>query len=89
MKTADRSATRGPKLWPSFVAVLSCCLAISSNLTKAENWPQFRGADGSGISSEKGIPTSWSQGEYLWDVAITGTGHGAPVIWGDSVFVTS
>ena len=85
MKTANRTARRRQ----CFAAILSCWMALTANLATAENWPQFRGANGTGVSSEKGIPTSWSQGEYLWDVAIDGTGHGAPVIWGDKVFVSS
>lgn len=55
----------------------------------AGNWPQFRGPDGTGVSSEKNIPVTWSPGDYKWDVAIEGTGHAAPIIWEDHVFVTS
>ena len=95
MESADRAAGSRLNRLRSLVAGVSCGLAmlcstlLLNEFAIAENWPQFRGADGSGISSEKGIPTSWSQGDYLWDVAIAGSGHGAPVIWGDSLFVTS
>lgn len=89
MESADRAAGSRPNRLRSLFAGMLCCTAFTTTLAVAENWPQFRGADGSGVSSEKGIPTTWSQGDYLWDVAIAGAGHGSPVIWGDNVFVTS
>lgn len=70
------------------IAVVSTCL-LGSWAAVAENWPQFRGPRGDSLSSEKNIPTSWSPGEYAWDVAIEGIGHAAPSIWDDHVFVTS
>ncbi len=76
--------TRKPAL-----AIIGLLASLSCGLASAENWPQFRGADGSGISTQKGIPTTWSQGDYAWDVAIEGIGHAAPIVWGDHVFVTS
>ncbi len=69
--------------------VVICGVSLLGSVAQAENWPQFRGPDGNGISSEKGIPVSWSPGDYKWDVAIDGIGHAAPIIWGDSVFATS
>ena len=72
--------------------VTECCVAVVlafSSLAQAGNWPQFRGPDGTGVSSEKDIPVTWSPGDYKWDVAIDGVGHAAPIIWGDAVFVTS
>ncbi len=62
---------------------------LMSGPVHAGNWPQFRGPDGTGVSSEKNIPVTWSPGDYQWDVAIDGTGHAAPIIWEDHVFVTS
>ncbi|MFM9961256.1 MAG: PQQ-binding-like beta-propeller repeat protein [Planctomycetaceae bacterium] len=71
------------------LAIIGCLALLSGSMAKAENWPHFRGVDGSGISQQKGLPTTWSQGDYAWDVAISGIGHGSPIVWGDSVFVTS
>lgn len=64
-------------------------LLLSVTPAFGENWPQFRGLNAAGVSSDKGIPTTWSQGDYAWDVAIDGSGHAAPIIWEDFVFVTS
>ncbi len=75
--------------WTKQVAGSLFLLLVSFAPVSAENWPQFRGLNATGVSSEKGIPTSWSSGDYKWDIAIDGSGHAAPVIWDDSVFVTS
>ena len=69
------------------LAVFVVSLACASS--RAENWPRFRGGDGTGVSSQKGIPTTWSEGSYSWNIEIPGEGHAAPVIWDDFVFATS
>lgn len=57
---------------------------------QAENWTQFRGPQGDGTSTEKNVPTHWSATENVaWKAAIPGAGHGSPVVWEDSVFLTS
>ena len=72
------------------IATISCVfILIATSWADAGNWPQFRGPDGTGVSTEKNIPVNWSSGDYKWDVAIDGVGHAAPIIWGDAVFVTS
>lgn len=68
------------------VGLLGCVLVWTGDGRELAAVPR---ADGTGISSEKGVPTSWSQGDYLWDVAIEGIGHASPVVWGNDIFVTS
>ncbi len=56
----------------------------------AENWPQFRGPRGDGISRETNVPVRWSTTENVqWKTAIPGEGHSSPIVWGDAVFLTS
>lgn len=55
----------------------------------AENWPRFRGADGSGVSGEKGIPVTWTSSDVAWVTELPGEGHAAPIIWGRRLFITS
>ena len=75
---------RMKRLWPALVA-----LTFASSLI-AENWPQFRGPRGDGTSAESSPPTTWSQTDNLsWKVAIPGEGHSSPIVWNDSVFLTS
>ncbi len=56
----------------------------------AENWPGWRGPSGDGISSEKNLPTHWSNTENIaWKTSITGEGHSSPIVWEDRVFLTT
>lgn len=65
-------------------------MACSCNSARAENWPQWRGNAGQGISSEKNIPTSWSKSEHVaWRIPMPGQGGATPAVWGDRIFVTS
>ena len=67
-------------------------LAISSLTTvgSAANWPQWRGPDGSGISTEKNLPAAWTPTTNIkWKAAIPGRGHSSPIVWGNRVFVTT
>lgn len=61
-------------------------IAFSSG---ADNWPRFRGPNGSGISQDSGIPSSWSEKDLAWKITLPGKGHSSPVIWDDTVYVTS
>src|SRR5262245_26004016 len=55
--------------------------------TAAENWPRFRGPNGTGVSADKDVPTKWEEGGFLWKVALPGLGNSSPVVWGDRLFV--
>jgi outer membrane protein assembly factor BamB len=40
----------------------------------AADWPRFRGPDGSGVSTEKGLPVSWSAKEnVVWKTDLLGS----------------
>jgi outer membrane protein assembly factor BamB len=55
----------------------------------AQEWPRFRGPNGSGISPAKTIPTSWTEKDFNWKLPLPGAGHSSPVLWGDKVFLTT
>jgi outer membrane protein assembly factor BamB len=56
----------------------------------AEDWPQWRGPSGNGISASIGLPSDWSASKNIkWKVALSGLGASSPIIWGDRIFVTS
>lgn len=69
------------------------CLLLSlfvfSVSTQAENWPRFRGPNGTGISQADTIPSHWSEEDIHWKVALPGIGHSSPVVWGDKLFLLS
>lgn len=59
-------------------------------LAQAEDVPQFRGLGGLGISSEKGLPVNFGEGENLrYKVPLPGRGLSNPVIAGGRVFLTA
>jgi outer membrane protein assembly factor BamB len=57
--------------------------------TDAEHWPRFHGPNGSGVGEGTGFPAAWAESEFGWKVALPGTGHGSPVVWGDKLFVNA
>lgn len=74
--------------------LLVCLLLISLLLPATpgfsqQNWPRFRGDNGTGVSDQKGIPTTFSPGDFAWNIKLPGKGHGSPIVWGDQLFVTS
>ena len=55
-----------------------------------EDWPQWRGPSGNGVSSETGLPAHWSlDSNIVWKVELDGLGGSSPIVMGDRVFVTS
>jgi outer membrane protein assembly factor BamB len=57
-----------------------------------QNWPRFRGPDGSGVADGQPLPTAWDgiRGQrVLWRTVVPGLGHSSPVVWGDRVFLTT
>jgi|TARA_B100000809_G_scaffold223878_1_gene233658 outer membrane protein assembly factor BamB len=70
-------------LWTGIV------LLLLSGVSEAENWGRFRGPNGKGISTQKGIPVSWTDKDYKWKTPLPGLGHSSPCVWGNHVFVTS
>jgi len=74
-----------------FGAVLLVSInAVGLKAAEGLEWPQFRGPGGRGISSEKGLPTKWSDKENIvWKVELPGPGTSSPIIHGTKIFLTS
>ncbi len=64
-------------------------LALLAALTaSAENWPQWRGPTGDGVSRETGVATSWSPTRnVVWMAPLEGWGTSTPIVWGDRIFL--
>jgi outer membrane protein assembly factor BamB len=57
---------------------------------QAENWPQWRGPNYNGSTTETSLPIQWSKTEnVVWTAPLPGYSGATPVVWGDSVFVSS
>ena len=71
------------------VSLLSLVSSVLLSTAAADNWPAWRGADGTGISSERDLPTTWDSGRNIrWKVPLAEACNSTPVIWGDRVFLT-
>jgi len=76
---------RGDSMIRAFLVVL----VFTTQLAHAENWPAWRGADGTGISDEKDLPESWSASKNIkWKLPLPEQCNSTPIIWGDRVFLT-
>jgi outer membrane protein assembly factor BamB len=67
---------------------IAALLAISISLIAAD-WPQFKGPQGSGVSTEKDLPVEWSKEKGIkWKAPLPSRGVSCPVVLGDHVYVT-
>jgi outer membrane protein assembly factor BamB len=66
----------------------SMFLLVFLNLP-AEDWPRFRGASGTGESSEKKLPLKWDEKSIKWKLDLGAEGQSSPVIIGKKLFLTA
>jgi outer membrane protein assembly factor BamB len=70
--------------------VLSVIMPLMLVDAYAENWPQFRGLNSQGRSSETGVVPTWSATEnVIWKTPLPGESWSSPIVWQDTVFVTT
>src|SRR5689334_22399610 len=71
---------------PAFLLCVLCASAVS----RAEDWPQWRGPRQDGASAETNVPTKWSATDNVkWKVPLPGKGHGSPIVVGDRIFLNT
>ncbi|MGV3724941.1 MAG: PQQ-binding-like beta-propeller repeat protein [Actinomycetota bacterium] len=74
---------------PILRPLLLAAIVFSAAAARAEDWPQFRGPNGSGVSTSRGLPVQFSAKEkVLWQAAL-GDGIGCPVVAAGRVFSTA
>ena len=65
------------------------CILLAVQALYAEDWPMWRGPRGDGVS-EDAPPLHWSNTENVaWKTKIPGVGYSSPIVWKNSVFLTS
>jgi outer membrane protein assembly factor BamB len=65
-------------------------LLLSSAAPGQDNWPQFRGPTASGVSTNSGLPDTWSATDRVaWKTPIPGRGWSSPIVWGNRIFITT
>ena len=72
------------------IAVITFALPLALTAgVAADNWPQWRGPQGQGISTETQLPTEWGPAKNVaWKTALP-HGYSSPIVWGDRIFLTS
>ena len=77
------------------LAVAACgreggCGSDGSSASASQDWPAFRGPDGQGHSSERGLPIEWNESTNVaWKTKVPGLGWSSPVVSGGKVWVTT
>ncbi|HEY0762910.1 MAG TPA: PQQ-binding-like beta-propeller repeat protein [Pyrinomonadaceae bacterium] len=72
-------------------SILLVAVLLSSALTSFANddWSQFRGPNGTGVSETKGLPTEFGPAKnVVWKTPLP-PGHSSPVLTRDRIFVTA
>jgi outer membrane protein assembly factor BamB len=63
-------------------------LSVGAAVGHAENWPQWRGPQGNGVSPLTGVPTTWDRETNVkWQTSLAEPGNSTPVVWGDAIFL--
>jgi len=64
-------------------------LLFAGSFLQAEDWPQFKGRSGNGVSTGKALPAEFSEKQNIAWKTNLGDGLGSPVVQGDRVFTTA
>ena len=73
------------------IAVVLATNLLVSPTSADDNWPQFRGQHGLGLSSGH-PPTEWDLAtgkNVAWSSVVPGLGHASPIVWGDHIFLAT
>jgi len=73
------------------VSLHAAAFGTEPNEGSAGNWPQWRGHDGLGVSSEPNLPEVWSSNSenIRWRARILGKGNSSPVVSNGRVILTT
>ncbi|MFO0877952.1 MAG: PQQ-binding-like beta-propeller repeat protein [Gemmataceae bacterium] len=71
------------------LALLVLVTGLLLSPARSDDWPAFRGPDGSAISRATGLPLTWSgRDNIVWKTELPGAGTSTPIVVGKKVFVT-
>lgn len=79
----ERKITRTPAPAPK---------TLPSAASATGSWPSFRGTEATGIAEHQNLPDTWdgkSGANILWHTPLPGLGHSSPVVWGNTIFVST
>jgi outer membrane protein assembly factor BamB len=65
-------------------------LVVTTGSARAEDWPQFRGPTGQGLSQATALPVEWDPAnDVQWKVPVPGKGWSSPIVHDDRIFLTT
>ena len=71
------------------LALVIAAGASPMSRVQAESWPNWRGPQLNGTSTESGLPLRWSVTENVtWKAPMPERSGSTPIVWGDHVFVS-
>jgi outer membrane protein assembly factor BamB len=87
----------------AIIAALVCCAASTPSSAQsadvrmvgaegegAKYWPSWRGPSGQGLAAGSGYRDTWSATQgVLWKKVVPGRGNSSPIVWGDTIFLTT
>src|SRR5213082_2270871 len=69
--------------------VVSTVLSACSSVVAAENWPQFRGPNCSGVAEKAKLPVTIGPTDgVLWKAEVPWS-PSSPCVWGEQIFLTT
>jgi len=72
--------------------ILFCCVVAvgCEAVVGAEQWPQFRGSTGQGLSDAKNVPVEWSATRNVaWKIDLPGKGWSSPILSDGKLYLTT
>lgn len=68
----------------------SLLIVLVGSRAGAEEWPEFRGPTGQGLSQATGLPVTWdTTNSVVWRVPIEGKGWSSPVVAAGRIYLTT
>ncbi|MEO6212846.1 MAG: PQQ-binding-like beta-propeller repeat protein, partial [Vicinamibacterales bacterium] len=79
-----------PFKFPLLAASVLALGVTSASPPADSTWPGFRGHGMTGVAASARVPDRWSVKENVkWAVPIAGNGWSSPIVWGETVYITS
>lgn len=75
--------------WRTLTLAVLPLLAATAD---GQDWPSFRGPNGSGVAASAGTPSTWNVARaegVRWKTAIPGLAHASPIVWAGRVYLTT
>ena len=69
---------------------LAVLVPLLAENTRGDDWPQFRGPDGTGVATGAKPPSDWGTDKNVaWKVHVDGVAWSCPIVIGDKVILTT